>query len=306
MSIMPFNFVYYLKNYCFIIRQIPPRRHLFPWVTSQVAMTHKTGDRTGALHFNLLTSKQDCCSLYIAKTATALFERITAIMNIKRTATISFLSACLIVFVAAGLFAASTIVSADSKISRRNKTNVMPAASESKTNADTPAADRKSAATVIHESVDILHYEDGAPYIHDILTNNTGRTITETQYCMLAYNENGSPLKLYWNFLDSSAKSSFENIVRTKTNILSGQTEEYQGGWSLYDGEAMKDFPKAGNGEANQAAYALLCLKQVVFEDGTVWNNPDYESWFQTYAGKETGIDELQDYYPYEYQIESK
>ena len=227
-------------------------------------------------------------------------------MNIKRTATISFLSACLIVFVAVGLFTASTVVSADSKISCGNKTNVMPAASEPKTNADTPAADRKSAATVIHESADILHYEDGAPYIHDILTNNTGRTITETQYCMLAYNENGSPLKLYWNFLDSSAESSFENIVRTKTNILSGQTEEYQGGWSLYDGEIMKDFPKAGNGEANQAAYALLCLKQVVFEDGTVWNNPDYESWFQTYAGKKTGIDELQDYYPCEYQIESK
>ena len=159
--------------------------------------------------------------------------------------------------------------------------------------------------TIIHESADILHYEDGTPYIHDILTNNTDSCIIETQYCMLAYNESGSPLRLYWNFLDSHAESSFENIVRTKTSILSNQTEEYRGGWSLYDGEIMKDFPKVGNGEANQTAYSLLCLKQVIFEDGTVWNNPDYENWFKTYAGKEMDIEELQNYYPHVYKIES-
>ena len=122
---------------------------------------------------------------------------------------------------------------------------------------------------------------------------------------MLAYNENGSPLKLYWNFLDSNAESSFENVVRTKTHILSRQTERYRGGWSLYDGEIMEDFPKVGNGEANQAAYSLLCLKQVIFEDGTVWNNPNYENWFKTYAGKETDIEELQNYYPHEYRIDT-
>lgn len=67
----------------------------------------------------------------------------------------------------------------------------------------------------------------------------------------------------------------------------------------------MEDFPKVGDGSGNQAAYSLLCLKQVVFEDGTVWNNPDYENWFHTYAGKETGVDELQNYYPHEYKTES-
>ena len=68
--------------------------------------------------------------------------------------------------------------------------------------------------TVIHESADILRYEDGAPYIHDILTNNTDKTITETQYCMLAFDENGIPLKLHWNFLDSSAESSLDSGQR--------------------------------------------------------------------------------------------
>lgn len=122
---------------------------------------------------------------------------------------------------------------------------------------------------------------------------------------MMAYNENGSPRKLYWNFLDSSTKSSFENTVQTKTEILSRQTEEYRGGFSLYDGEIMKEFPKAGNDEENQAAYASFCLMQVVFEDGTIWNNPDYEKWFETYAGKETDTDRPQNYYPHKYRIES-
>ena len=171
-------------------------------------------------------------------------------MNTKRTTKITLLSACLTVLVTVSLFATSAIASTDSKTD------------------DTLA----------------INYEDGAPYIHDILTNNTDSNIIETQYGMLAYDEYGSPLKLYWNFLDSSTESSFENVVRTKTNILSNQTEEYRG--------------------ANHVAYSLLCLKQVLFEDGTVWNNPDYENWFETYAGKETDVDELQNYYPHEYKIE--
>lgn len=76
------------------------------------------------------------------------------------------------------------------------------------------------------------------------------------------------------------------------------------GGWSLYHGKIIEDFPKVYYAESSQAAYSLICLKQVVFEDGSFWNNPDYESWFQTYAGKEIDVDELQNYYPHEYQIE--
>lgn len=244
----------------------------------------------------------------------AVEERINAIMKTKQMTMITFLSACLIVLVTVCLFATSAVTSADSNMEDASVVSVP----ETNTNMDTNAyvntytntngiaADKKEPMTIVHESAAILRYEDGASYIHDILTNKTDSTIVETQYCMLAYNENGSPLKLYWNFLDSGAECSFENIVRTKTNILSDQTEKYRGGWSLYDGEIMKDFPRVGNGEASQAAYALLCLKQVVFEDGTVWDNPDYEDWFEAYAGKEIEIDELQNYYPYEYKIGSE
>ena len=209
----------------------------------------------------------------IKKQYNQIEERIPATMNLKRTPLVTFLSAGLIVF-SVSLFTAS-------------------------------AADQKRSASIIHESADILRYEDGSPYIHGILTNNTDKAITETQYCMLAFDENGSPLKLHWNFLDSSAESSFENLVLSEKNLLPGQTENYRGGWSLYDGEVMADLGDNGNSGTDQSAYALLCLKQVVFEDGTLWNNPNYETWLNTYAGKEIRTDELQNYYPHEYKIES-
>ena len=248
---------------------------------------------------NMEEKKSGLSPLYNNFGKNAVKERITAIMKTKHTTAVTLLSAFLIILVTVSLFATSATASTD------RKTNPALTASDPTTKTGDIAADKKSAMAIIHESADIFYYEDGAPYIHDILTNNTDSAIVETQYCMLAYSENGSPLKLYWNFLDSSTESSFENVVRTKTNILPGQTEEYRGGWSLYDGEIMKDFPKVGNGEANQTAYSLLCLEQVVFEDGTVWNNPNYENWFKEYAGKEIDIDELQSYYPYEYKIES-
>ncbi len=162
----------------------------------------------------------------------------------------------------------------------------------------------KETMSIVHESADILYYEDGSPYIHDILTNNTDKRIIETEYCMLAYNEKGSPLKLHWNFFDNSAESSYENLVQTKTSILPDQTEDYHGGWSLYDGELMENLPKDENGETAQVVYSLFCLKQVAFEDGTVWNNPNYENWFKDYVGQAIEVDELQNYYPYQYELE--
>ncbi len=103
---------------------------------------------------------------------------------------------------------------------------------------------------------------------------------------MLAYNENGLPLKLYWNFLDSSAKISYENIVQRKANLLPNETENYRGGWSLYNGEIEKNLPKDETGGPSQVVYILLCIKQIVFEDGIVWENPNYENWLKTYSGK--------------------
>lgn len=146
--------------------------------------------------------------------------------------------------------------------------------------------------SIIHESAEIRFYEDGSPYLHDVLTNYTDQTITETEYCLLAYNADGQPLKLKWDFMDSSSAPAYSHLVRTGwLNILPGQTEDYQGGWSLEDAAAT------------EMAYNILCLKTVTFEDGTVWNNPEYESWYQTYAGKEINVSNLTTYYPHVYTM---
>lgn len=234
---------------------------------------------------------------YSSFSKNAVKERVTAIMKTKQTTFAAFLAAGFTVSAAVVLFATSAAASAVSGPSDRITSG------DSRTGAGDISADKDSAMSIIHESADILHYENGAPYIHDVLTNNTGKTIAETQYCMLAYDESGSPLELCWNFLDSSAGSSFENVVRAKENILPGQTEEYQGGWSLYDRESMGDFSGAGEDESNRAAYVLFCLEQVVFEDGTVWHNPEYEGWLRTYAGREIGVEVLEGYYPCVYGV---
>ncbi len=53
---------------------------------------------------------------------------------------------------------------------------------------------------------------------------------------------------------------------------MPNQTEGYNGGWSLYDGELTENMPKVESGETDDVTYALFCLKQVVFDDGTIWN----------------------------------
>ena len=73
----------------------------------------------------------------------------------------------------------------------------------------------------------------------------------------------------------------------------------------MYDGEKMTDYPQVGNGESNQVAYSLFCLKEVVFENGSVWSNPDYNDFFKTYAGRQIDVNTLQNYYPYTYNLKT-
>lgn len=146
---------------------------------------------------------------------------------------------------------------------------------------------------IVYEDAAILFYEDGSPYLRDMLANQTNRTITETEYCILAYDSQGHPLQLQWDFMDSSAKAAYDNLTRrTGLRLHPGQTTEtIPGGWSLSDEDAAR------------ISYVICCLKEVVFEDGTVWSNPDYEEWHEAYAGKEVSTDQLEDYYPCAYAI---
>lgn len=241
--------------------------------------------------------KSSLASVTLTEGAEQLRERLGAIMNFKkktRLITIISLMAAFLLSVVGFAIGAYAAQPTPQENSASLTGNIMVQENNNGI---------KETTSIIHESADILYYENGSPYIHDILTNNTDERIIETEYCMLAYNEKGSPLKLHWNFLDSSTESSYENLVQTKTSILPNQTEDYHGGWSLYDGELVENMPKTESGETDQVAFSLFCLKQVVFEDGTVWDNPNYENWFKTYVGKEIGIDELQNYYPYKYEL---
>ena len=146
-------------------------------------------------------------------------------------------------------------------------------------------------SSITYESADILHYADGSPYIHPILTNHTAKTITELSYYMLSYDEAGSPLALHWNFLDSSEAARYDYLVQARQlSLAPGQTQNNPGGWSL---------------ERDDTAYALFCLKQVVFDDGTCWQNPHCDSDLAHYAGKPIALADLQNYYPQSYTISS-
>ena len=243
-------------------------------------------------------NKSSLASVTLTESAEQVKERLGAIMNFKKkTKLITIISLVAAFLLSAGGFAMGAYAAQPTP--RENRMDLAEDIVVQENNIGI-----KETMSIIHESADILYYENGSPYIHDILTNNTDKRITETEYCMLAYNENGSPLKLHWNFLDSSTECSYENLVRTKTSILPNQTEGYNGGWSLYDGELTENMPKVESGETDDVTYALFCLKQVVFDDGTIWNNPNYDSWFKDYMGKKINIDELQSYYPHNYELE--
>ena len=162
-----------------------------------------------------------------------------------------------------------------------------------------PASSKAVAAAVGFQEVRVMEYDNGWPYLHDVFVNSTDKTIVNRQYYMLAYDSAGKPLKLNWNFMDSSAGASYEYLAEVPGELLPGAVDSMEGGWSLYDGEKMTGWPKIGDGGPNRVAYGLYCVKQVTFADGSVWNNPDCAGWLAAYKGKAVDVSTLQGYYPY-------
>ncbi len=44
--------------------------------------------------------------------------------------------------------------------------------------------------------------------------------------------------------------------------------------------------------------YALYHIKEITFEDGSVWNNSEYGNWLETYKGKSVEVLALGSFYP--------
>lgn len=164
-------------------------------------------------------------------------------------------------------------------------------------------------APVTIEEMELRYYEDKNPngrwpYIHWILNNNSDQTISDYEMVCLAYDKDGEPLELIWEqsaltdgdkitgFASQSGKSYEQVITLSDKPILPGAKEDLNGGWSLWDGW---DQAKG----THIVEHVLACMKQVTFEDGTVWENPDYEKWLSSHREKEVKTNILEGYYPY-------
>ena len=122
--------------------------------------------------------------------------------------------------------------------------------------------------------------EKKSKYFHLTTANHTEKEISSIAYTMLAYDEGGDPLELYWIFMDSSKPASHECTVEEQCIIGPGEIHDNEGGWSICDLESpwgLIDLSRYG--EDYRVAYVLSCIKQITFEDGTQWDNPDYEKW---------------------------
>lgn len=69
-----------------------------------------------------------------------------------------------------------------------------------------------------------------------------------------------------------------------------------------YGSEKM-DWPEIENAQPNNVAYALYQIKEISFEDGSVWNNSEYSNWLETYKGKTVEVLVLESFYPSKYKI---
>ena len=152
--------------------------------------------------------------------------------------------------------------------------------------------------TVIYENVEMRRYEgeDGHPYIHNVKSNHTNKAIAEYKRGMLAFDENGQPLQIDWWSLDTSLEPEYFCLYHDETVDLSvGETDDVFGGWSLN----LMGIDQA----VDKIAYVLYCDKEITFEDGTVWKNPNFEEWLKTYEGKTMDVQVLENYYPCEQKI---
>lgn len=181
---------------------------------------------------------------------------------------------------------------------------------EPSTNGDEPEGianvDNQTENLVLYNTVEVCHYDDGSPYVFVSRANNTDKTIIEILFGMLAFDKDGKPLELKWIFLDSSEEPSYDVIWEDSINLKpkgtagSDEGDEDFGGWSLGwgtddDTEQQKLF--------DQVTYVLCYDKQIIFENGETWNNPDYDKWLEIYKGKTVEVEELKDYYSNEDKI---
>lgn len=218
----------------------------------------------------------------------AIEERIESIMKMRKPTAATLIIMVLLIGCVTTVFATSSI----------------PKVKE-------PAVSGKGNGTIVYDTVEVRHYSDNdTPYVFWQRTNNTEQSVSNIQFSMLAYDKNGNALSLPWTVVDSSAGYSYDVLCEWEPKNLSAKQQadsadgNGEGGWSLgWTIDAFeKDTPELRE-LFSQVAYVLCCDKQVTFEDESVWTNPEYNDWLETYKGKKTNVSILQSYYPNECKI---
>lgn len=147
----------------------------------------------------------------------------------------------------------------------------------------------KSTQTVGIDNVELRYYDENSPYLHEIITNNTNRTIIGYKIAMLSFGKEGNPLERYW--LGPNSEISYIHInTQRNVNLYSGKRVDTDGGWSLFEVD--------NETENNKAAYGIHLIKEITFDNGEVWENPEYDEWEKTYLGKPVDVKTLESYYP--------
>lgn len=217
------------------------------------------------------------------------------------------------VFLLAGTLGGLTACSPVSQSESADGTSANPSSAIPSSNpADGPASDYPDTAYeasefVTYEHAEIRAYEDGSLYIHDEFSNHTDKTITGYERGMLAFDKDGNPLQLRWiPFSDAEPAYFYLYDWADKENVPPGASLDSGsppgvGGWSI-----MSDKPDKTDelsGMALQIEYVLYCMKQITFDDGTVWENPYFDEWREQYEGKTIDTSDLQSYYPFHMEI---
>ncbi len=146
--------------------------------------------------------------------------------------------------------------------------------------------------------------EKQSKYFHLTVNNHTEKEISGIEYSMLAYDKEGRPLEVYWTFIDSEKPASYECTVEEQCRILPEGVYDKEGGWSIYDQDSSWGLIDLSSyGKDYKVEYVLSCIIGITFEDGTIWSNPDYETWREECYGKKVPYSAFTEYGRQEYEI---
>lgn len=161
------------------------------------------------------------------------------------------------------------------------------------------------------------------PYVQFNITNHFDQALINYEIALLAYDNGGNPMELYWDAVNVDKNGDYGNVgfaanginydvvagiqpnspkmlewyiiddFYPQDSLKPGETQiQLEGGWVLFDG--WWDQPDG----VHKVHYVLGCIKNVTFEDGSTWQNPKYDTWIATYRAKAVDVSSLQSYYP--------